>query len=401
MKRKGISVPTVIMLLVVAIVATFVLANYTAARSYAERLGNITALEKKYAKLNEIAAIVDRYFVGDIDQDQLMDYTLAGYVAGLGDKWSGYYNAEQTQRINEGHDNEYVGIGITFTVNDRGEYEITGLNPKGPAFEAGVAVADIIIKVNGVSAETFETSDDVVEAVSGEEGTSVSITLRRGDKEIDFTLIRKRMFNECIETRVLNGNIGYVIVTDFPSNADVEFREKVSALLKQNVRGLVFDVRMNTGGYVAVMSDMLDMILPEGTVIKMVDKQGETKEYRSDKESIDLPMAVITNKYSISAAEFFAAALQEYGAAKVVGDKTGGKGSAQFLFTLADGSSVNLSIYQYYTAQGKSLAETGVIPDIEVSLSEEDFRNFYYLTDEEDTQLQAAINYVASCIEGN
>jgi len=401
MKRKGISVPTVLMLLVVAIVATFVLAHYAAAKSYADRLGNITALEEKYAKLNEIAAIVDRYFVGDIDEEELLDSTLAGYVDGLGDKWSGYYNVEQTQSINESNDNDYVGIGVTFMLNEQNEYEITGINSKGPAFEAGFAVKDIIVGVNGVPASQLATTDDVVKAVTGEEGTSVNITVRREGKDIEFTVVRKRLFNECIEARVLNDNIGYVVITDFPTNADVEFREKVSALLKQDVRGLVFDVRMNGGGYVSVMSNMLDMILPEGIVITMVDKQGETKEYRSKEGKIDLPMAVITNEYSISAAEFFAAALQEYGVAKVVGDKTGGKGFAQSLFTLEDGSSVNLSIYRYYTPKGNSLAETGITPDIEVSLSEEDFKNFYYLTDEQDTQLQAALQYVASCIAGN
>ncbi|MBR3866003.1 MAG: hypothetical protein IKM67_04715, partial [Clostridia bacterium] len=147
-------------------------------------------------------------------------------------------------------------------------------------------------------------------------------------------------------------------------------------------------------GYVYVMADMLDMLLPEGMIISMFDKQGNTREYTSDASRIELPMAVLTNEYSISAAEFFAAALQEYGVAMVIGDKTGGKGYAQNMFTLSDGSSVNISSYSYYTPKGKSLAETGITPDIEISLSEEDFYNFYYLTNEQDTQLQKALEYV-------
>ena len=134
-------------------------------------------------------------------------------------------------------------------------------------------------------------------------------------------------------------------------------------------------------------------------IITMTNKVGIKETYRSDGACISMPMAVLANGYSISAAEFFAAALQEYGVAKVVGDQTGGKGYAQSLFMLSDGSSVNVSIYRYFTPKGKSLAETGVTPDIQVSLSDEDFVNFYYLTDEQDTQLQAAVEYVASQIK--
>ncbi len=393
MKKKGFSLPTVIMLLILVMVATFVVAYYSAAEQYANRLGNVTALEEKYAKLNEVSALVERYFVGEYNEEDVIDSMLAGYVNGLGDKWSGYYDKEQTALINESNSNQYVGIGVTINLSESGEFVISGVNKDGSAFEAGFKIGDVITHVNGESADNFATTTDLANKVRGDEGTKVKITIRRGEESLESELVRKSIFNETVETEMID-NIGYVYITGFETNTEAEFKEKVNALVKDGAKGLIFDVRFNGGGYVYVMADMLDMLLPEGMIISMFDKQGNTREYTSDASRIELPMAVLTNEYSISAAEFFAAALQEYGVAMVIGDKTGGKGYAQNMFTLSDGSSVNISSYSYYTPKGKSLAETGITPDIEISLSEEDFYNFYYLTPEQDTQLQKALEYV-------
>lgn len=393
MKKKGFSLPTVIMLLILVIVTTFVVAYYSAAEQYANRLGNVTALEEKYAKLNEISALVDRYFVGEYDEEAVIDSMLSGYIDGLGDKWSGYYDKEQTALINENNSNQYVGIGISLRINDKKEFEIIAVNKYGSAFEAGFKIGDIITHVNGESVEKLESTTDLVNLIKGDEGTKVKITVLRGEESIERELVRKTLFNETVEAKMIDG-IGHVYISGFETNTEKEFKEKVKALLTEGAKGLVFDVRFNGGGYVYVMADMLDMLLPEGMIISMYDKQGNSKEYTSNAECIDLPMAVLTNEYSISAAEFFAAALQEYGVAMVVGDKTGGKGYAQTLFVLSDGSSVNISCYNYYTPKGKSLAQTGITPDIQISLSKEDFYNFYSLNPQQDTQLQKALEYV-------
>ena len=393
MKKKGFSLPTVIMLLILVIVTTFVVAYYSAAEQYANRLGNVTALEEKYAKLNEISALVDRYFVGEYDEEAVIDSMLSGYIDGLGDKWSGYYDKEQTALINENNSNQYVGIGISLRINDKKEFEIIAVNKYGSAFEAGFKIGDIITHVNGESVEKLESTTDLVNLIKGDEGTKVKITVLRGEESIERELVRKTLFNETVEAKMIDG-IGHVYISGFETNTEKEFKEKVKALLTEGAKGIVFDVRFNGGGYVYVMADMLDMLLPEGMIISMYDKQGNSKEYTSNAECIDLPMAVLTNEYSISAAEFFAAALQEYGVAMVVGDKTGGKGYAQTLFVLSDGSSVNISCYNYYTPKGKSLAQTGITPDIQISLSKEDFYNFYSLNPQQDTQLQKALEYV-------
>ena len=393
MKKKGLSLPTVIMLMILVMVATFVVAYYSAAEQYANRLGNVAVLEEKYAKLNEISALVDRFFVGEYDEEKVIDNMLAGYVYGLGDQWSGYYNKEETALINESSTNQYVGIGVSFTINESSEFEITNVNKHGSAYQAGFQIGDIITHVNGVSVEGFETTTEIANLVRGEEGTRVKITIRRGSEFFESELIRKAIFNETVETKMIDG-IGHVYISGFEANTEIEFKEKVNALIKDGAKGLVFDVRFNGGGYVYVMAEMLDMLIPEGLIISMFDKQGNVKNYTSDADRIELPMAVLTNEYSISAAELFAAVLQEYGVATVVGDKTSGKGYAQRLFELSDGSSINLSIYSYYTPKGKSLAETGITSDVEISLSEEDFKNFYYLSLEQDTQLQKALECV-------
>jgi carboxyl-terminal processing protease len=180
MKKKGLSLPTVIMLMILVMVATFVVAYYSAAEQYANRLGNVAVLEEKYAKLNEISALVDRFFVGEYDEEKVIDNMLAGYVYGLGDQWSGYYNKEETALINESSTNQYVGIGVSFTINESSEFEITNVNKHGSAYQAGFQIGDIITHVNGVSVEGFETTTEIANLVRGEEGTRVKITIRRG-----------------------------------------------------------------------------------------------------------------------------------------------------------------------------------------------------------------------------
>ncbi len=398
MNRKKISVPTALMLMLLVAVTCVIITNFAAAERYDSELSYLQKMENKYTQLKEITDIIEKNFVGEYDEEEAIDMMLAGYVDGLGDQWSGFYTAEQTERINEYNANSYVGIGITIKTNENGEYEVTAVNKKGPALKAGVAVRDIIIKVNGKPASEYETQDDLVAEVRGEEGTKVYLTFARDGDSYECEITRKKIYNESVITKIVGDNIGYVSIDNFESNVDKEFIEKVGELIGQGVKGLIFDVRFNGGGYVTVMKNMLDILLPEGTVISMVNKAGKTTSYKSDADCIKLPMAVLTNEYSISAAEFFAAALQEYGVATVVGDKTGGKGYAQTLFELKDGSSLNLSVYKYYTPKGISLVGKGVTPDIEISLSEEDFINFYSLTVEQDTQLQAAIGAVSKMI---
>ena len=295
----------------------------------------------------------------------------------------------------EEEQNSYVGVGVTISYAEGTEYQITAVTQGGPAEAAGIQPFDVLTAVDGVAVQDFATYDDMVGAVRGEAGTDVVLTVLREGEALDFTVTRAEVYNEQIETALLDGGVGYISIAGFESNVDLEFEQKLQELLDQGATSLIFDVRFNMGGYVEVMCNMLDKLLPEGTIISMSYKDGRTRSYTSDAECLEMPMAVLTNAYSVSAAEFFAAALQEYGVATVVGESTGGKGYAQTLITMEDGSSINLSIARYYTPKGVSLAGVGVTPDIEVIMPEEDLYNFYSLTPEQDVQLQQAIAVVA------
>ncbi len=393
-KKRTVRIGTCLMLIFLAVVTTANICVFGMTELYNQKLGDLQATEANYRRLKELVAVVDKYYVGEYDYDEAMDATLAGFIDGIGDKWSYYCSQEEYEALLEANENSYVGIGVTISTEYDGGYTVTEVTSGSPAETAGVRAFDVIVEVDGVSADTFGDYTDLVAMVRGEAGTNVSVGVRRGEETLHFDITRAAVFNPGVEARMI-GEIGYLAIDGFDKNVDVEFEEKLNGLLAQQPKGLVFDVRFNGGGYVDVMSNMLDLLLPEGTIITMSDNQGETTEYRSDADRVELPMVVLTNEYSISAAEFFAAVLQEYGVAQVVGDATTGKGYAQTLIPLSEGA-VNLSTLKYYTPKGVSLAGTGIQPDVQISLSEEDFYNFYTLTDAQDTQLQKALELLGA-----
>ena len=400
MKERKVRIPTALMLMVLAVVGTFNITYFTATEYYNRLLEDLQTQETRYKKLKEVTDIVDKYDVGDYEEADALELAAAGYVAGLDDVWSAYYTAEQTASIREEESNQYVGIGVSYGIQEDNLYEITAVTPGGPADKAGMLPGDRLLTADGVDVNTLESPDDLGALVKGEVGTLVTITVDRAGEELTFQLTRDTILVYSVTSQLLEGGVGYIAISDFNSNVEKEFRSHMESLTAQGAKAFVFDVRNNPGGYVSVMHDMLDSLLPEGPVITMVDKAGTEMPLTSDKACLEVPMAVITNAYSISAAEFFAAALQEYGMATVVGEKTGGKGYSQQTFMLSDGSSVNLSTTRYYTPKGNSLAETGVTPDQTVELSVEDLSLLLSgkLEPAEDEQLQAALQTVVSKI---
>ncbi|MBQ2691726.1 MAG: S41 family peptidase [Clostridia bacterium] len=388
-KKRTVPMGTCLMLVFLAVVTTANICVFGMTEFYNNKLGSLQAKTEDYKRLEELVGVVDKHYVGEYEFEDAMDGILAGYMAGVGDKWSGYYTQEEYEALLEMNENSYVGIGVTISTEEANGYAVTAVTNDSPAQQAGIKPLDVIIEVDGVSTDTFANYSELVAVVRGEEGTVVNIGVRRGTEILHFDITRAALFNPGVEVEML-GEIGYVYIAGFDKNVDVEFAEKVNGLINDGAKALVFDVRLNGGGYVDVMSNMLDLLLPEGTIITMSDNKGQTTEYRSAEGQIDMPMVVLTNEYSISAAEFFAAVLQEYGVATVVGDKTTGKGYAQTLIPLTEGA-VNLSTLKYYTPKGVSLANVGITPDIEISLSEEALYNFYTLAPEEDAQLMKAV----------
>ncbi len=337
--------------------------------------------------------LIQQRFVGDYDEDTDLHMTLNAMVTGLGDRWSYYLTPDEAQQVREDRENAYVGIGVT--VNQEGEngLEILTVTPGGPADEAGLQAGEIIQGVDGV-AVTAENRSDMITAIRGEEGSSVTLTIADAKGETrDVTVTRSAVHGITAAWTMLDGNLGLVTIANFYQGTADLVKQGVDELQKQGAVGLIFDVRSNPGGYVSELTQILDYLLPEGVIFKTTAYNGKEKEYTSDASFVDLPMAVLVNADSYSAAEFLAAQLQESAGAAVVGEKTSGKGYSQMLFDLPDGSAIGLSTARYFTGGGKSLIGTGLTPDPEISLTEEQQKDLLMgkLAHEDDPQLQAAI----------
>ena len=400
MKKRNVTIPTALMLMLLAVVCTFNITFFVATEYYNTRLDELEEMETRYSKLKTVADIVEKYFVADYEEPEAIEGALAGYVAGLGDQWSAYYTAEQTAAIEEDEANTYVGIGVTYSIEETTKYQITGVTAGGPADLAGILPGDVLVSADGIQVSTLESTDELAAIVKGEAGTTVTIVVKRGEEELTFQITRDTVRTYSVTSALLENGVGYIAIADFDSGVDEEVAAHLQSLRDQGAKGFVFDVRNNPGGYLKMMCNILDTLLPEGIVITTVDKAGGETPYTSDADCLDMPLVVVTNEYSISAAEFFAAALQEYGVAEVVGQKTSGKGYSQQTFKLGDGSSLHISTTRYYTPKGNSLAETGVTPDQLVEMPLEDTYALASgkLEQADDEQLQAAIQTLNNLI---
>ena len=344
-------------------------------------------------KYMEVIRVIETTFYQPKDTSSLEDASASAMVASLGDPASYYLPASEYEEYKLTLTNQYVGIGVTILESeDDGGLRIESVTPGGPADEAGIHVGDILISVEGQSALELGTSG-TRDVVRGEEGTDVHLTIRRDGKDMELTVTRRSIETEVAYCEMLDGKIGYIKIANFDNRCANETIDCIEQLLAQGAKALLFDVRFNGGGYKDEMVKVLDRLLPEGELFRSVDYTGAEEIDTSDAECVTLPMAVLVNEDSYSAAEFFAAALQEYDAAQVVGSKTTGKGNFQTAFRLSDGSLLNISIGKYFTPNGVSLSETGVTPDVELDLSDDDYLALYMGTLEhaDDAQLQAAV----------
>ena len=348
------------------------------------------------AKTAEISAYLDRFFIDDYDEEKLADAAASAMVEATGDRWSYYLTAEEKSSYDEQMQNAYVGIGVTITAQEElGGMRIEAVTADGPAEEAGLLTGDIITEVEGEKTLDLGMTGTRTK-VRGEEGTFVTLTILRGEESFPVSVERRSIQTPVATYEMLDGQIGYIKIANFDTRCAEETNAAMDELIAQDAKALIFDVRYNGGGYKDELVKVLDKILPEGNLFQSEDYQGSKQIDRSDADCIDLPMAVLVNQDSYSAAEFFAAAIQEYDWGTVVGTKTVGKGNFQTAFTLSDGSMLNLSIGKYFTPNGRSLTDTGITPDVEIALSDEDGAKLYYgqLEKADDAQLQAAIREI-------
>lgn len=351
-----------------------------------------TILGPQVLSLVEAWGVVQTQFVGEYDPASAADYALTGLVAGLGDRWSYYLDAESYAAQNQRRANTFVGVGVSVSVREEG-LMIGRVFAGAPAEEAGLQPGELITAVDGTSLAGL-TLEEGVALVQGEVGSSVTLTVRdEAGQTRQVTLRRGEVEQRSVEYTLLPDGVGYVRVVNFYSHSAGQVRQAVEDLQAQGAAKLVFDMRNNGGGYVSELTEMLDDLLPEGPIFRSESKGHREWVTQSDPECVDLPMATLVNANSYSAAEFFAAQLQESVGAPIVGEETSGKGYSQIAIPLPNGGALNLSTQRYRTGAGVSLIGTGVTLDREAALTEEQSAALAAgtLAPEEDPQLQAAL----------
>ena len=345
------------------------------------------------SKLDQLEDLITDKFIGEADPEKLEDAAAEAMVKATADRWSYYIPASEYEAYLEQAENAYVGVGMTIQVTeDSSGFLILDVVPGGPAEEAGLQIKDLLIRVGDTDVRSL-TVEEVRDLVKGKEGTTVSLTVFRQGTNQTFSVERRKVQTPVASFEMLDGNIGLVTIENFDERCAQESVEAIETLLKNGAQKLIFDVRYNPGGFADELVELLDYLLPEGELFRTVRYDGQEHVDTSDADCLEIPMAVLVNASSYSAAEFFAAALREYEAAVVVGEQTVGKGYFQTTYQLSDGSAVSLSVGKYFTPKGVSLAQTGVTPDVMVPVEEETAVEIYYgtLPPEKDPQIQAAI----------
>ena len=346
-----------------------------------------------YGKIGEIRRTIDAYYVGEYDEQDAVDMAAAGYVAGIGDQWSTYMYKESYDEYKLSFSGQSFGIGLfTSYVADKNELRIVEVFPGSDGETLALQKGDLILGAEGKTVDK-DGYTEVVNAIAGEEGTKAQVTIyRTATGETETVEMERKTTEQVMATGWMleDGKTGMVRIYNFRKGSETQMIDAVDALIEQGAERLVFDVRNNPGGSVESVCDALDYLLPEGDIMTLRTKGGDETIYRSDADEINLPMAVLVNADSISAAEFFAAALQEYDKAIIVGGQTMGKGYSQQNYVLSDGSALHLSDQEYFTPQGKSLIGTGITPDVPAD-APEGF-DLYFAAQEDDPQLQASLS---------
>lgn len=396
--KKRFSILTLVVAVLLSVIATFQMTYVFCARR--QLVNADTTLSYDSEKLAYVDEIYRKYFVGEIDEDTLTDTLIRGYLSGVGERFGGYMTADEYAERLSSMQGEMVGIGVNVVYDSSsGLVQIVAVMNGSPAEKAGIKAGDMIYAVDGVSAEELGY-EGVLSAVAGEEGTDVTVTMLRpseDNKEIGFTVTRAQFeaqsvyYGMCSDSR-----IGLIRITEFNSNTPEQFEAAVEALSAQGMTAVIFDLRNNPGGELTSVASVLDYILPEGDIIIATDKDGnDTVLAKSAESELDIPMAVLVNGSSASAAELFAGCIRDYDKGPLIGEKTYGKGSMQTYITLPDGSAVSITYRKFTSPSGESHDGVGITPDTEVTLPKEyQDTSIFLLTEEQDTVLGEAIKYL-------
>ena len=324
---------------------------------------------KTVKKIDELMSYIDLYYNDDCDEDDIRNAIYAGTLEGLGDPYSVYYTADEYKDMQISTSGKYYGIGAALGQDAKTkEVTISKVYEGTPAEEAGLRDGDQIVKVND-TVSTSEELSDLVQKIRGEEGTTVHLKIYRAStkKTFEVDVERKNVELPSITSKMLDGGIGYIQISEFQSKTEEQFKSALADLKKQGMKSLIVDVRSNPGGLITAAANILDQILPEGTVVYTEDKYGKREDYTSDSKCLKCPIAVLVNENSASASEIFAGAIKDYNYGTLIGTKTFGKGIVQTVFPLEDGDAVKITTAKYYTPKGNYIHGVGIEPDINLT----------------------------------
>lgn len=337
-------------------------------------LGESVITGESGEKAAQIEQIIEEHYLENVDEDTLAEGMYAGMMASLEDKYSGYYSADNYKKLKESSEGKYTGIGLVMEQNrETGEIRVVQCYEGSPAAEAGILSGDVLYKVGDKLASGMDVTEIAVQIRSGDT-SEINLTVKREGLEepLTVTIIPDTVEIPVVSSRMLENETGYIQIAEFTDGTSEQFRKAYEELQEQKLQGLIIDLRNNPGGLLDSVCDTLEQILPEGMIVYTEDKYGKREEHTCDgKTPIQIPLIVLVNGNSASAAEIFAGAVKDHGVARLVGETTFGKGIVQKIYQLSDGSAVKITVSKYYTPNGINIHGTGIDPDIEVRWPED------------------------------
>lgn len=396
-KKSAYKVYKTVMIIIITAFITF-LATSAGIYAYIQKgdgkllLLNTSETQDIETELSKYRSIIDKHYLGEVNDEDLLEGAIRGYIDGLGDPYTEYISKEEMQEYMEDTLGNYVGIGI-YMIKDEKTNRVKVLSPikNSPAETAGIQPGDLIIAVNGkeyTGDEMTQMSNDI----KGEEGTEVTLTILRNNESLEIKVKREKIKVNPVESKVLENNIGYIAFTSFDETTAEDFKSKFEELQKQNIKSLIIDLRNNGGGLVDQAVDIAGYVLDKDSVVLYeVDKNGnEVVEKTTTDPIIDMPIIILTNENTASASEILAGALKDFGKAKTVGIKTYGKGVIQEILSVKDGSGIKITTSEYQTPNRNKINKIGIEPDEKVELPN-DVTSVLNVPEDKDTQLQKAI----------
>lgn len=347
-----------------------------------------STVKKLDVLLATVKELLDEKYVGEVNEEELIDGALKGLVQSVGDKYTEYYTKEELEDFTAQTLGNFVGIGVYLTSNiDEGVVEVISPIKGSPSEKAGIKMGDKVLKVDGIEYKAEELNE-LTNHIKGEEGTEVTLTIKRGEEVFDLKVKRETVHINYVASEMLENNIGYITIATFDEECAKDFKAEYEEVLKKGAKSLIIDLRGNGGGLVDEALEIADLICDKDqTTLITIDKDGKEKVTKAKKEAeIKMPIVVLTNQGTASASEILVAALKENGKAEIVGEKTYGKGVIQELIYLQNGGALKVTSSEYYTPNKNKINEVGIEPNYVVK--------YDYKVQDKDEQLEKGVEVI-------